>query len=47
MGLCLRDANNLLNRAVIFALIQLKPVMHNENEKERLYNAFVIVFVLV
>jgi hypothetical protein len=53
MGLCLTDANNLLNRAVIFVLIQLKPVsyMHNENENEneRFDDVFVIgiVFVLV
>jgi hypothetical protein len=36
MGLRLIDANNLLNRAVIFVLIQLKPVLYayeNENEK--------------
>jgi hypothetical protein len=28
MGLCLFDANNLLNRAVIFVFIQLKPVLY-------------------
>jgi hypothetical protein len=28
MGLCLIDANNLWNRAVIFVLIQLKPVLY-------------------
>jgi hypothetical protein len=37
MGLCLIDANNLLNRAVIFVLIQLKPVD----------DVFVIVIVFV
>jgi hypothetical protein len=44
MGLCLIDANNLLNRVVIFVLIQLKPVLYaNENEKERFDDVFIIV----
>jgi hypothetical protein len=34
MGLCLIDANNLLNRAVIFVLIQLKPVLYAERKRK-------------
>jgi hypothetical protein len=33
-GLCLIDANNLLNRAVIFVLIQLKPVLWKTKKKD-------------
>jgi hypothetical protein len=43
------DANNLLNRAVIFVLIDSwNPFyMQNENEKERIDDVFVIVIVYV
>jgi hypothetical protein len=46
MGLCLIDANNLLN----FRLDSVETrfiIICNENEKERFDDVFVIVFVLV